>query len=271
MKQIALLTFIALLMISCSKEKITPAFGVETLDEQLEGRAIELTYDVDDINVDAFGGELRDVGGDVGTILQRLAASFADIELREGNVGYVDLETQTYEFPELDDIDFEVITGVALTGVHVQLVEGPIPADASADTNADANAEDSTVTDESEETLDLSFVKSLEIFLIVDNLPTAVPNVMPVYDEDETPNPIYQGKKSTLLFSYKKSDDANKFEDDCEKKCFSLVIENGQVRDILKNNRTFSVDIRLKVDAVPRSNLRLKSKFDFALRINPGF
>lgn len=265
MKQLTLLTFIALLMVSCSKEKITPAFGVETLKEQWD--TVELSYDVDDIPVDAFGEELRGVGGDVGTILQRLAASFADIELREGNGAFVELEPQTFEFPELNDIDFDVIAGVEFTGVHVELVEEE-PGDEEED--AEPAPSDNVATDENitPEALDLSFVQSLEIYLIVDKLPGAVANIMPTYEEGETPNPIYQGKKSTLLFSYKKSD---KVEDACANKCFSLNIENGKVRDILKDNRVFSIDIRLKVDSVPRSNLRLKSKFDFALRINPGF
>ncbi len=261
MKNIGLILLIILVSISCSKEKITPAFGIETLESQLEDNAVELSYDVDDINVDAFGGEVRGIGGDVGDILQRLIASFADIELQEGNGSYIQLDTMTYEFPELDDIDFDILKEIEFTGAEVRLVD-------TSEVVVDGVKADGKVTETTSTAVDLSFVQSLDVYLIVNQLPASIASVKPVYTDTETPNPVYDGKQSAILFSYQRD---SKIEDDCDFKCFKMKIDNGRVKEILKNNRTFSIDIRLKVDAVPKANLRLKTKFDFLIKINPGF
>ena len=260
MKTISVILLICCISFSCSKEKITPAFGVETLEAQLDDNAVELSYDIDDINVDAFGGEVRGIGGDVGDILQRLVASFADIELREGNGSYIELETMTYEFPELDDIDFDILKEINFTGAEVRLID-------TTDIVVDAIKADGEVT-ESTSGVDLSFVEALDVYLIVNELPESIQSVKPTYLDTETPNPIYDGKKSTVLFSYRRD---QKIEGDCDFKCFRMNIDNKKVKEILKSNRTFSIDIRLKVDAVPKANLRLKTKFDFLIKINPGF
>lgn len=261
MRGIFLTLFICLLSFSCSKEKITPAFGVETLEAQLEDNAVELSYDVDDINVDAFGGEVRGIGGDVGDILQRLIASFADIELQEGDGQYIELETMTYEFPELNDIDFSILKEVEFTGAEVRLID-------SSETLSEKISAEGEVVEQVQESVDLSFVQSLDVYLIVKNLPAGIQSVKPTYLDTESPNPIYDGNGSTILFSYKRD---SKIDVDCDLKCFKMRIDNGRVKEILKNNRTFSIDIRLKVDAVPKANLRLKTKFDFLIKINPGF
>ncbi|ATH08500.1 hypothetical protein BIY24_11225 [Halobacteriovorax marinus] len=259
MKIVSLLLILSLCTLGCSKEKITPAFGIETLEAQLEDNAVELSYDVDDINVDAFGTEVRGIGGDVGDILQRLIASFADIELQEGDGQYIELETMTYEFPELNEIDFNILKEVEFTGAEVRLIDTSEAVVEKVDANGEATTQ---------EVVDLSFVQSLDVFLIVDKLPATITQVKPTYLDTENPNPIYDGKDSTILFSYKRD---GKIDENCDFKCFRMKIDNGKVKDILKNNRTFSIDIRLKVDAVPKANLRLKTKFDFLIKINPGF
>ncbi|WP_372653874.1 hypothetical protein [Halobacteriovorax sp.] len=261
MRSFVYILFIGLACISCSKEKITPAFGIETLESQLKDNTVELSYGVDDINVDAFGGEVRGIGGDVGDILQRLIASFADIELQQGNGQYIELETMTYEFPELDDINFNILKEVEFVGAQVELVD-------TSSTLVDKVEPNGESVEAADSTVDLSFVQSLDVYLIVNKLPTGASLSRPVYLDTETPNPAYDGKESTILFSYKRN---SKIEDNCNFKCFRMEIDNGKIKDILKNNRTFSIDVRLKVDAVPKANLRLKTKFDFLIKINPGF
>ncbi|GEM_PF-6292568 len=261
MRNLTLILLLGLICTSCSKEKITPAFGIETLESQLKDNAVELTYGVDDINVDAFGGEVRGIGGDVGDILQRLIASFADIELQQGDGQFIELETMTYEFPELDDINFNILKEVEFVGAEVELVDTTSLLVDKIEANGEA-------IEDTEATVDLSFVQSLDVYLIVDKLPTGITSSRPVYLDTEEPNPVYDGKSSTILFSYKRE---SKIEDNCEFKCFKMKIDNGRIKEILENNRTFSIDIRLKVDAVPKANLRLKTKFDFLIKINPGF
>jgi hypothetical protein len=254
---ILIFTLLQLLVVSCSKEKITPAFGVETIADQVGD--VSLSYDVDE-EVDGFGGELSDVGGDdVGSVLRRLATSFADIELRENGGAFVEIEPQVFEFPELKDIDFTYIKEVEFTTVEVELIETEI---------VEAKNADEVLENEAAEELTLDFVNDLEIYLIVDTLPGNIPTVMPTYGEDEEPSTIYSGKRSTLLFSYSKED---KTEIGCNNKCINLKIDQSKIKDILENNTQFIIDIRLKVGAVPKSNLKLKTKFDFKIKFDPGF
>ena len=152
-----ILTFIllGLLALSCTEDKITPSFGIEKITDQIGD--ISLSYDVDE-EVDGFGGELSDVGGnDVGSVLRRLATSFADIELRENGGVYVDIDTQEFDFPELKDIDFSYIKSVEFTTVEVELIE----------TEEKDENQDETLP---EEELTLDFVNNLEVFLIVDKI-----------------------------------------------------------------------------------------------------
>ena len=264
MKNFKVFIFIILnlLILSCSKEKITPAFGIERITDQIGD--VSLSYDVDE-EVDGFGGEFDDVGGDdVGSVLRRLATSFADIELRENGGAYVEIEPQVFEFPELKDINFTYIKEVEFTTVEVELVESTPPVVDEVTAKEAGEDEDLEVPAE----VSLDFVKELEIFLIVDSLPGNIPNAMPTYQDDEEPSTIYEGKKSTLLFSFTQED---KTEIGCQKKCINLKIDQSKIKDILQNNTKFIIDIRLKVGAVPKNNLKLRTKFDFKIKIDPGF
>jgi hypothetical protein len=265
-KKLILFILLQMLILSCTKEEITPAFGIEKITDQIGD--VSLSYDVDE-EVDGFGGEFDDVGGDdVGSVLRRLATSFADIELRENGGAYVEIEPQVFEFPELKDIDFTYIKEVEFTTVEVELIESTPPI---AD-EVEAVAKDSTETDgeatEVPAEVSLDFVNELEIYLIVDSLPGNIPTAMPTYQDDEEPSTIYTGKKSTLLFSFSKEE---KTEIECEKKCINLKIDQSKIKDILQNNTKFIIDIRLKVGAVPKNNLKLKTKFDFKIKFDPGF
>lgn len=260
--KIFIFIILQLLILSCSKEKITPAFGIEKITDQIGD--VSLSYDVDE-EVDGFGGEFSDVGGDdVGSVLRRLATSFADIELRENGGAFVEIEPQVFEFPELKDIDFTYIKEVEFTTVEVELIESVPPV--ADELEAKDSSSDEVV--ESPAEVNLDFVNQLEIYLIVDSLPGNIPTVMPTYLDDEEPSTIYAGKKSTLLFSFSKDE---KTEIECENKCINLKIDQSKIKDILQNNTKFIIDIRLKVGAVPKNNLKLKTKFDFKIKFDPGF
>lgn len=250
---------ICLLGLSCSKESITPAFGIEKISDQIGD--ISLSYDVDE-EVDGFGGEFSDVGGDdVGSVLRRLATSFADIELRENGGAFVEIPLQVFEFPELKDIDFTYIKEVEFTTVQVDLIDAAVA-------NEDSVEEKNSEVEVTAPSLSLDFVQELQVFLIVDSMPETIPNISPTYMEGEEPNTIYSGKKSTLLFSYFQD---QKEEVKCDSKCINLKIDQSKIKDILKDNTNFIIDIRLKVGAVPKNNLKLKTRFDFKIKFDPGF
>ncbi|WP_127714217.1 hypothetical protein [Halobacteriovorax sp. HLS] len=257
--KITILLSLCLMGISCSKESITPAFGIEKISDQIGD--ISLSYDVDE-EVDGFGGEFSDVGGDdVGSVLRRLATSFADIELRENGGAFVEIPLQVFEFPELKDIDFTYIKEVEFTTVQVDLIDTT----STVEVSEEAKSEENEPTNPS---LSLDFVQELQVFLIVDSMPDTIPNISPTYMEGEEPNTIYSGKKSTLLFSYSQND---KEEVKCDSKCINLKIDQSKIKDILKQNTNFIIDIRLKVGAVPKNNLKLKTRFDFKIKFDPGF
>ncbi len=298
MKNRLALLSILLLILSCSEESIKPAFEPKTFQEQQRSQqgseAIQLSLNMEDLEVDEFGGEIGDVPV-VGSVFQRLAGMFADISIDDENGTEVVIEPTYFEFPELEDVDFEYIKGVVLDKVHLRVanddvdgaslsfikrievylnVDPELPED-SGDVDEDEDDDAGSVgggtirpsaeEDEEAEEEEL-IVKIIENALHGDNnhqkdLAALNSNKD---DEEETEDSF---RDSILLLTYDKDRDTL----GCLSKCLDMRVQPVSWRKILMKARSFSIETKLVVDSVPKAKLELGGEIKFSVLVNPGF
>lgn len=237
MRRILLLLTLLLLFNSCSEESITPAFNPQTLEEESISRggdgAIKISLDIADLEVDEFGSEIGDVPV-VGSVFQRLAGMFADISIDDENGTEVIIEPTYFEFPELEQVNFEYIKGVSLDNVHLKAANG--------DTDG----------------VGLSFIKRIEVYL----------NINPEKPEDDTENEAgNRDKESILLLVYDKDRDTL----GCLSKCLDMRVQRVDWREILKSASSFSIETKLVVDSVPKARIELGGEVKFSITVDLGF
>lgn len=277
MKNTLALIVAILLFNSCSEESITPAYTPKTFQQESQrgDGAIQLSLNMEDLEVDEFGDEIGDVPV-VGSVFQRLAGMFADISIDDENGTEVVIEPTYFEFPELGEVDFDYIKGVVLDKVHLRVANDDIDG------------------------ASLSFIKRIEVYLNVDpELPEGEDNgggssnggvIRPSNEEEEeeVELPVYKSvsnitspstvlkddeetedfsRDSILLLTYDKDRDTL----GCLQKCLDMRVQPVDWRKILMKARSFSVETKLVVDSVPKAKLELGGEIKFSVIVDPGF
>lgn len=286
-KALTILLFLSLI-VGCSKESITPAFSPKTLQQQQTSQfgheAIQIKLSIEDLEVDEFGGDIGDVPV-VGSVFQRLAGMFADISIDDENGTEVVIEPTYFELAELEQIDFNYIKGVGLDKVHLRVG------------NDDVDG------------ASLSFIKRIEVYINVDPVipdreetedgsgtirPSDEEEIIVKKDEiddtEELPWYHLQSHKSVERDDYVTKTNKDESSDDlssdsilaltydkdrdtlgCFSKCLDMRVQPVDWRKVLMKARSFSIEIKLVVDSVPKAKLELGGEIMFSVTINPGF
>ncbi|MBK24981.1 MAG: hypothetical protein CME70_13370 [Halobacteriovorax sp.] len=289
--RLALLSLLFLIL-SCSEESIKPAFEPKTFQEQQRSQqgtdAIQLSLNMEDLEVDEFGGEIGDVPV-VGSVFQRLAGMFADISIDDENGTEVVIEPTYFEFPELEEVDFEYIKGVVLDKVHLRVanddvdgaslsfikrIEVYLNVDPELPEESDETSEDEEESEEVEEETELPIEEPEEQELIVEIIENALHGsndhkdlgnlTSNKEDEEETEDSF---RDSILLLTYDKDRDTL----GCLSKCLDMRVQKVNWRKILMKARSFSIETKLVVDSVPKAKLELGGEIKFSVLVNPGF
>ena len=259
----ALFTFI---LAGCQvKEKITPSFKVEKLEESINTRPLTFHIPISPIE----GGysefdELSEIEGPIGRTFARFAGMLADQQ--------VDIDDETaikrmgpfsFEFEELKEVDFDYIRDIFIQNVEFRMDD----------------------RFKSDEEVNFNFLNYLEIYIRFDDevISTAPPppSALEVetaekasVDDEGHNNQVFESEtqvatdeeqpseevfnKAHLILSYYKEQGGLH----CDNKCIQMKVRQINWKDKLKNNRKFSVLIKLKVDEAP------KFKFQFVGFIN---
>lgn len=294
MKNVLALIATLLLLGGCSEESITPSYKPETFQEAHNNGEFELSLSVEDVEVDEFGGEIGDVPV-VGSVFQRLAGMFADISIDDENGTEVVIEPTYFEFPELNQVDFDYIRGVDLKKVHLRVanddidgaslsfikrievylnVDPEIPETENDETDGSTTGGTVRPSNENEEeeeelivktddTADLPWydVKTFES-TSNKNLETFESNNKD--DEEETEDSF---RDSILLLTYDKDRDSL----GCLSKCLDMRVQPVDWRKILMKARSFSIETKLVVDSVPKAKIELGGDIKVRVVVDPGF
>lgn len=295
MKNCLTLITILLMFASCSEESITPSYQPKTFGEQqrnqLGSEAIQLSLNMEDLEVDEFGGEIGDVPV-VGSVFQRLAGMFADISIDDENGTEVVIEPTYFEFPELNEVDFDYIKGVALDKVHLRVANDDVDGASLSfikrievylnvdpelpETDEDDNSgsvgggtirpSSETEDEAEEEELIVKVVEEsgLVVSKSVGNKDLGTMNSDKDEDEEEEEDSF---RDSILLLTYDKDRDSL----GCLSKCLDMRVQKVDWRKILMKARSFSIETKLVVDSVPKAKLELGGEIKFSVLVNPGF
>ena len=295
MKNCLTLITILLMFSSCSEESITPSYQPKTFGEQqrnqLGSEAIQLSLNMEDLEVDEFGDEIGDVPV-VGSVFQRLAGMFADISIDDENGTEVVIEPTYFEFPELNEVDFDYIKGVALDKVHLRVanddvdgaslsfikrievslnVDPELPEEDEDDNSGSVGGgtirpSSETEDEAEEEELIVKVVEEsgLVVSKSVGNKDLGTMNSDKDEDEEEEEDSF---RDSILLLTYDKDRDSL----GCLSKCLDMRVQKVDWRKILMKARSFSIETKLVVDSVPKAKLELGGEIKFSVLVNPGF
>lgn len=107
------------LLISCQKESITPIANSQTIAQQRKKEPIRLSYPITNMGVDRIGGTIRKVPL-IGGILRKFTEVFADITIKAKGTK-VEIEPTRFSFPELDEVDFDIIENINLEKVILKI------------------------------------------------------------------------------------------------------------------------------------------------------
>ncbi len=226
--------------ISCvTQEKITPAFQVERLEDQVN-RGSPLTFFIPIQRV-PVQDEFRTIGSidHIGGAFRRLAEMIADVSIERGQTGVLDLDPIDYDLKDLDGVDFAFVKEVFLQNVHIVMDE------------------DAKLDNEGGPAPSFSFIKSLEVYIKIDDTSGAsAPIVVPtgtvtdghskeLVDGGTLPE-RYQGAILALSY-YKGLSDLG-----CAGKCFDMTVHQGNWKQMLKNNRHVTLYVHLVLDHAPK-------------------
>jgi hypothetical protein len=278
------------LIIGCSKESITPAFSPKTLQQQQTSQfgheAIQISLSIEDLEVDEFGGEIGDVPV-VGSVFQRLAGMFADISIDDENGTEVVIEPTYFELAELEQIDFNYIKGVGLDKVHLRVgnddIDGaslsfvkrievyinvdpiiPDREDTEEDEDGSGTIRPSTEDEDEEEIVVKDDTEELPWYHLK-NHKSVIRDEYITKSNEEVSEDL--SSDSILALTYDKDRDTL----GCFSKCLDMRVQPVDWRKILMKARSFSIEIKLVVDSVPKAKLELGGEIKFSVTVNPGF
>ena len=293
MKKVVSALLFLTLVIGCSKESITPAFSPKTLQQQQTSQfgheAIQITLSMEDLEVDEFGGDIGDVPV-VGSVFQRLAGMFADISIDDENGTEVVIDPTYFELAELEQIDFNYIKGVGLDKVHLRVANDdmdgaslsfikrievyinvdPVIPDREETEDDQMNGNGGTIRPSNDEENE---VEELIVKDDTEDLPWYHSSNTKAVERDEyvTKNKDEESgdlsSDSILALTYDKDRDTL----GCFSKCLDMRVQPVNWRKILMKARSFSIEIKLVVDSVPKAKIELGGEIKFSVVVNPGF
>ena len=150
---------------SLEKEEITPRWKPVTLSEQRGKKPFQVSIPIEAGVIEEFGQEFGEVP-EVGNVFRELAGMLANLQIEEEGTT-VEMEPQIYDFPELDAVDFDVITELNLRSVRLKITE--------AETRRDAS---------------LKFIKTLKVYLKFDEDSEEKGELLLSYSKEEDPNAL---------------------------------------------------------------------------------
>jgi hypothetical protein len=280
------------LIFACSKESITPAFSPKTLQQQQTSQfgheAIQISLSIEDLEVDEFGGDIGDVPV-VGSVFQRLAGMFADISIDDENGTEVVIDPTYFELAELEQIDFNYIKGVGLDKVHLRVgnddidgaslsfvkrievyinVDPVIPdreeTEETEDGSGTIRPSNEDVDEEEEEIIVKDDTEELPWYHLKNNKSVVTDEYVTKSNKEVSGD---LSSDSILDLTYDKDRDTL----GCFSKCLDMRVQPVDWRKILMKARSFSIEIKLVVDSVPKAKLELGGEIKFSVIINPGF
>jgi hypothetical protein len=242
LKQLLLLS----LLIACSeKETITPAF--EPLE--IRSQSFHFTYVRND-EVLSPTAEFELIGP-VGQVFRGLADAIADIIFEENNE-QIDIDPLTFYVPELDGLDLSKLVDMQINRVFIRLKnqDGPTKGSLGFIKKADVYIKPGFQKSPLSSVLDPSFESDPQDFYDDLRLP-----------EDRLIGPeVPQDAELALSFNR----DTNKLA--CAGRCLDMdVIPLDFKSFVLQGYTSYSIYLRLVIDAVPKEKLELESVIDFSI------
>ncbi|MBI2518930.1 MAG: hypothetical protein HYV97_00870 [Bdellovibrio sp.] len=240
LSSVVLSLVLAIFAVGCvTEEKITPAFPIERLEDQVN-RGSPLTFFIPIQRV-PVQDEFSTIGsiGHIGGAFRRLAEMIADVSIERGQTGVLDLDPIEYDLKDLDGVDFAFVKEVLLQNVHIVMDE---------DTNPDH---------ESATAPNFAFIKSLEVYIKINDATGATAPIVAttsgsgsgegkaLVDANTLPE-RYKGALLALSY-YKGISDLS-----CAGKCFDMTVHQGNWKQVLKNNRRVTLYVHLVLDHAPK-------------------
>jgi|GEM_PF-5560882 len=241
-----------------TQEKITPAFPLERLEDQIN-KVTPLTFyiPIDKVQIEDQFAPIGRIGN-VGGAFRRLAEMIADVNIERGQMGIMDLDPIDYELKELEEVDFEFVKEVLLQNVHIVMPE---------DIDREAGLEGLN-----ERKANFNFIKSLEVYIkLKDGSDLKAPMIVSIPEKANlamkvdnkankglsqigpkelpgSPNLPERYHGTYLALSYYKG--LNELS--CGGKCFDMTVHQGTWRELLRKNRQVTLYVRLALDHAPK-------------------
>ncbi len=228
MKKVFLFILALITLTSCIKESVEPLWEVETWDKEL----ITFDYHAKGLEVDRVGEDIGDIPV-VGSIFQRLAEALADISIENEDGLEVIIDPQVLNVPELNEVDFTYIKLISLSSVQVLSVQR-------------SSAKESVGST-------LKFIKKIKVYLKAEKA---------IGSSDGA---VTEGH-GQLVLSYDKAkiDEAS----NCQRTCLDFHVHDLNWKEVLMENRKFTISIKLEIDETPKKDLQLNAHIQFKVGID---
>ena len=219
-------------LVSCgTKESIEPAYEAVSIDSQLESRPIEVSLNIDDLEIEEFGSEFSSVS-QLGPLFQELAGHLANLAIADEDGQMVEIEPIIYYANELDQIeDWSYFSKVGIKRIKLKIQE----------------SEDLKLAN-------LDFIEDIKIYVDFKE---------PIQGQLKR-----EEGQGILVASYNAKENSELLE--CNGKCISLKIENIDWMEILKNERVFTIYPELEVNQIPKVKMSVGGELDVFVGLKLG-
>ena len=240
----SVLILLSLAFSSCVEESIEPSFEVQTINQQIEDRPVRIHYPIRGIEVDRVGEGVARVPL-LGRVFRRIGEAFADVAVSASSGNKIRPEPMVLMFPELDDVDFDLIKYVTLEDVYL---EGYIKG--------------------SDERASLEFIREVNVYI------TAGPSVDLEFlgktgegkSRDDFSS-LFGDRESIRILSYARGKGGY----ECDGACFRFSIERSDWKRILAENRVFMIETEIIVRSVPKEDIVIDGGITMSIGVNLDF
>ena len=206
------LLLIMILSACGTKESIEPAYEAVSIDSQLETKPLEVSLNIDDLEIEEFGTDFSSIA-ELGPVFQELAGHLANIAIEENGQG-VDIDPIIYYANELDQIeDWSYFGKMGIKKIRLNIQES-----------------------EDLELANLDFIEDIKVYID--------------FKEPVQGQLVREEGQGMLVASYSHGENTASL--GCNGKCIDLVIEDIEWIEILKKERVFTIYPELKVNKVPK-------------------
>ncbi len=217
---------------SClTHEEITPAFQVERIDDQVSDVQFSFSTESQD-----YSNELDEIGDidNIGPSLRDFFTRWINNDFENGELDEVmHLDPIEYSLDEISDVDFDYIEKIKLESVRLIMQD---------------------YVEETGSSVDFSFIKNFRIYIKYKEL----------FKEGEDVSIRYND--ALLVLSYDKETEKLS----CDGKCLDLKIEKSSWRDILENNHSFVVLVRVELENIPTAKFSYEGQIDVSVGVRIG-